>query len=144
MMDEVEGEEKICIAHSLGATNWLFGALGDIYKEPFDRVLLVAPPDPQMTQAAEGIEGEPLDLTDPNLKTKSQRWAKRLVVIASDNDRWLPRSVSIYEAPLEVKPIIFPGAGHFSLADGWGNWSGLIEWIETKEASSLLSTKKFL
>jgi predicted alpha/beta hydrolase family esterase len=91
-----------------------------------------------MTQAAEGIEGEPLDLTDPNLKTKSQRWAKRLVVIASDNDRWLPRSVSIYEAPLGVKPIIFPGAGHFSLDDEWGKWSGLIEWIETKEASSLL------
>jgi hypothetical protein len=30
MMDEVAGEEKICIAHSLGTTNWLFGALGDI------------------------------------------------------------------------------------------------------------------
>ncbi len=138
MMDEVEGEEKICIAHSLGTTNWLFGALGDIYSEPFDRVLLVAPPDPQMTETAEGIEGEPLDLTDTNLALKSRRWSKELVVIASDNDRWLPRSVSIYEASLGVQPLIFPGAGHFSLDDGWGNWVGLIEWIKTSDASSLL------
>jgi len=46
MMDEVDGGE-MCIAHSLGTTNWLIGALNDIYQKLFDRVLLVAPPDPQ-------------------------------------------------------------------------------------------------
>lgn len=139
MMDEVAGGEKICIAHSLGTTNWLYGALGDIYKEPFDRVLLVAPPDPQMTQAAEGIEEEPLDLNNPNLKTKSHQWAKQVTVVASDNDRWLPRGIEIYREPLGVKPIVFPGAGHFSLDDGWGQWKGLIRWIGTHEVDDLKS-----
>ena len=138
MMDEVSGEEKICIAHSLGTTNWLYGALGDIFTEPFDRVLLVAPPDPQMTSEAEGIEGEPMDLSNPLLAPQAKKWAKSLTVIAGDNDRWLPRGVGIYEQALETEPLIFPGAGHFSLDDGWGRWPGLISWIESGEPRDLL------
>ena len=138
MMDEAPGEAKIAIAHSLGTTNWLYGALKDIYSNAFDRVLLVAPPDPTLTQEAEGIEGEPLDLTNPLLAPKSKQWARELTVIASNNDRWLPRGVEIYEEPLQVKPIIFENAGHFSLDDGWGPWPGLINWIETANPQDLL------
>ena len=129
MMDEVQGGEKICIAHSLGTINWLYGALGDIYKEPFDRVLLVAPPDPQMTSQADGIQGEPLDLSNPSLAPQAKKWARDLTVIASDNDRWLPRGIAIYAPALDVEPIIVPGAGHFSLDDGWGDWLELVSWI---------------
>jgi predicted alpha/beta hydrolase family esterase len=128
MMDEVEGE-KICVAHSLGTTNWLIGALNDIYQKPFDRVLLVAPPDPQMTSQAEGIKGEPLDLSNPALEVQAKKWTKRLAVIASDNDRWLPRGVEIYGSALGLEPIIIAGAGHFSLDDGWGRWSYLENWL---------------
>jgi hypothetical protein len=128
MMDEVEGE-KICVAHSLGTTNWLIGALNDIYQKPFDRVLLVAPPDPLMTSQAEGIKGKPLNLSNPALETQAKKWSKSLTVIASDNDRWLPRGVEIYGSALNVEPIIVPGAGHFSLDDGWGQWEGLMSWI---------------
>lgn len=137
MMDEVPGP-KIAIAHSLGTTNWLFGALNDIFGSPFDRVLLVAPPDPSMTSEAEGIEGEPLNLANPLLGPAARKWVKELTVIASDNDRWLPRGVGIYKAPLQLEPIIFPGAGHFSLDDGWGPWPGLISWVESGDAKDLL------
>ena len=139
MMDEVKGGEKICVAHSLGTTNWLFGALGNIYAKPFDRVLLVAPPDPQMTAQADGIQGDPLDLSCPELPIQANRWARELTLIASDNDKWLPRSVSIYEAAVMVKPIIFRGAGHFSLDDGWGPWPGLLDWIESNQSEKLLA-----
>jgi predicted alpha/beta hydrolase family esterase len=133
MMDEVEGE-KICVAHSLGTTNWLIGSLNDIYQKPFDRVLLVAPPDPQMTSQAEGIKGEPLDLSNPALEVQAKKWAKSLTVIASDSDRWLPRGIEIYTDALNVEPLIKPGAGHFSLDDGWGPWETLIGWINGESA----------
>lgn len=137
MMDEVPGE-KICVAHSLGTTNWLFGALNDLFKNPFDRVLLVAPPDPEMTANADGITGEPLDLSNPLLAHQAKKWTEDLTVIASDNDKWLPRGISIYKPALQIEPVIFSGAGHFSLDDGWGSWAGLIKWIETKDSASLL------
>ena len=140
MMDEVQGEEKICIAHSLGTINWLYGALGDIYMKPFDRVLLVAPPDPQMTSQADGIQGEPLDLSNPLLAPQAKKWAKELTVIASDNDRWLPRGIDIYSSALQIKPIVLPNAGHFSLDDGWGRWTGLLSWINSNEIE-VLSTR---
>ena len=137
MMDEAPGP-KIAIAHSLGTINWLFGAMTDLFNEPFDRVLLVAPPDPMMTSETSGIEGEPLDLTNPNIAPKARQWAKELTTIASDNDKWLPRGVGIYREPLQLEPIIFPGAGHFSLDDGWGPWPGLIRWVETGNPQDLL------
>ena len=61
-----------------------------------------------------------------------------LTVIAGDNDRWLPRGVGIYEPALGIEPLIFPGAGHFSLDDGWGQWPGLISWIESGDPRDLL------
>jgi predicted alpha/beta hydrolase family esterase len=137
MMDEVEGE-KICIAHSLGTTNWLIGALNNIYQEPFDRVLLVAPPDPEMTAQAEGIHGEPIDLSDPSLETQAKKWAKSLTVMASDNDQWLPRGVGIYAAPLGLEPLVLEGAGHFSLDDGWGIWNGILNWVRSGNSTDLL------
>ena len=137
MMDEIPGE-KIAIAHSLGTINWLYGAMADLYLHPFDRVLLVAPPDPQMTQQAEGIKGDPMDLENPLLARKAKQWAKQLTVIAGDNDQWLPRGVEIYKTPLGLEPIVFPGAGHFSLDQGWGPWPGLIDWIESGDPKDLL------
>lgn len=137
MMDEIPGP-KIAIAHSLGTINWLYGALNDEFAIAFDRVLLVAPPDPEMTNQTEGIEGEPLDLTNPQLETKAKQWAREISVIAGDNDRWLPRGVEIYREPLGLDPIVFPGAGHFSLDDGWGPWPGLISWVDSGNHKDLL------
>jgi uncharacterized protein len=139
MLDEIEGGEKILVAHSLGTINFIYGALNDIFANPFDRVLLVAPPDPIMTSETSGIKGEPLDLTNPLIEPAVKKWAKSLSVIASENDRWLPRGVGIYKAPLGVEPVIYPGAGHFSLDDGWGEWPGLIRWIETGNDQDLIS-----
>jgi predicted alpha/beta hydrolase family esterase len=81
---------------------------------------------------------EPLNLSNPLLAPKAQKWAGELTVISSNNDQWLPRGVGIYEEALQVKPIIFENAGHFSLDDGWGPWPGLISWIESGNSQDLL------
>lgn len=136
MMDEVDGDEKIAIAHSLGTINWLFGALTDLYTQPFDRVLLVAIPDPVMTSEAEGIEGEPFNFDLPLLPEKIQRWSRSVSAVGSDNDRWQPNGTNFYQN-LEIETHIIPAAGHFSLDDGWGRWRGLESWIESANPQDL-------
>ena len=37
-----------------------------------------------------------------------------------------------------VEPLIFEGAGHFSLDQGWGQWSGLTAWIESANPQDLM------
>lgn len=138
MMDEVSGGEKIAIAHSLGTINWLYGALTDLFEKPFDRVLLVAVPDPVMTNQADGIEGEPMDFSRPDLMPKSREWAKSLQLISSDQDRWQPNGVEFAQKALNTESLIYPGAGHFSLDDGWGKWSGLESWVESANPQDLM------
>jgi uncharacterized protein len=138
MMDEVLGGEKIAIAHSLGCLNWMVAAIADSYIEPFDRVLFVAPPDPIKTNEADGIEGEPMNLQNPELLPAIRRHAKSFTIVASDADRWLPRGIEIYQEALQQRAVILPGAGHFSLDDGWGPWQGLLNWVETGNDEALL------
>lgn len=137
MMDEVEGGEKIVIAHSLGTINWLYGALTDLYNKPFDRALLVAIPDPAMTAETTGIEGEPMDFRNPALKPQINKWAGSVVAVASDKDRWQPNGTGFYQS-LGLETIVVQGAGHFSLDDGWGAWSGLNKWAESADPAHLL------
>lgn len=139
MMDEVSGGEKIAIAHSLGCLNWMLAAMNSRLGEVFDRVLFVAPPDPIRTSEAEGIKGEPMNLQHPELLPSIKRNSNQFEVLASDSDRWLPRGIGIYEEVLEKKALVFPGAGHFSLDDGWGPWPGLWSWVEEADSSKLLT-----
>lgn len=139
MMDELLGGEKIAVAHSLGCLNWMLGAMSSNLGKPFDRVLFVAPPDPIRTQEAEGIGGEPMNLENPELVPAIQRHANHFDIIASNQDFWLPRGIGIYEAALGRKAIVFEGAGHFSLDDGWGEWSGLWSWVDSGNPSDLLT-----
>ena len=138
MMDEVQGGEKIAIAHSLGCLNWLVAAMTDRITS-FDRVLFVAPPDTQLTDQADGIEGDPVDLTHPAVLPAIAAKAKEFNIIAGDNDHWLPRGIQeTYGEIWNMEPLVFKDAGHFSLEDGWGHWQGLIDWVESADPNDLL------
>jgi predicted alpha/beta hydrolase family esterase len=136
MMDEVEGGEKIVIAHSLGTINWIYGALTDLFNKPFDRALLVAIPDPAMTSETSGIEGDPMNFDNPALASALNSWSKSVTAVASDKDRWQPNGIGFYQS-LEIETVEVKGAGHFSLDDGWGKWSGLENWVETANPQGL-------
>ncbi len=137
MMDEVEGGEKIVIAHSLGTINWIYGALTDLFIKPFDRALLVAIPDPVMTSETSGIEGEPMDFDNPALAPALTKWSGAITAVASDKDRWQPNGTGFYQS-LGLETVEVKGAGHFSLDDGWGKWSGMESWVETANPQALL------
>lgn len=138
MMDEIQQGEKIAIAHSLGCLNWLVAALGNEFKNPFDRVLFVAPPDTQLTNQADGIEGDPMDLSNPAIVPAIHAAAKDFQIVASDNDHWLPRGIQqTYGDLWGMTPSIIPGAVHFSVEDGWGQWQGLLDWVESANIKDL-------
>lgn len=137
MMDEVQGGEKIAIAHSLGTINWLFGAANNIFNKRFDRVLLVAIPDPALTSQADGIEGEAINFEAPELASQMQKWSNQTLAVSSDKDRWQPNGTHFY-SQLGIRTEVIPGAGHFSLDDGWGRWRGLENWIESANPQDLM------
>jgi uncharacterized protein len=138
MMDELLLGEKIAITHSLGCLNWMVGAITKRLGTPFDRILFVAPPDPIRTAEAEGISGEPFDLKQAGLRSAIDSATKSFTLVASDNDYWLPRGIKIYEEALGAEAVVLPGAGHFSLDDGWGPWPGLWRWVESGENQDLM------
>jgi len=129
------GSEKIAVAHSLGCINWLVAARAGKFVEPFDRLVFVAPPDPQLL---EPVDGHLLDLADPEWLNAIQRNARSFTLIASDEDRWLPRGLEatyLQHWP-KVDPVIVPGAQHFSQDDGWGEWTGLADWLAASAPST--------
>lgn len=138
MMDETGGGEKIAIAHSLGCLNWLQAAVTNQFDTAFDRVLFVAPPDVELTNKAEGIEGEPMNIAHEAVVPAIHKFANQFDIVASDNDHWLPRGIQqTYGDLWGMTPSIIPGAAHFSLEDGWGHWQGLLDWVESSDPKDL-------
>ena len=136
-MDDVALGEKVAVTHSLGCLNWLLAAHDGLIGEQFDRVVWVAPPDPDLL---EETTGQRFQLSDPIWRQAIARGTHSLTVVASDDDRWLPRGIkATYGESLGVEPVIVAGAAHFSLQDGWGPWPGVLRWISSGEAADLAS-----
>ena len=124
--------ERIAIAHSLGCVNWLMAAVAGQISEPVDRLLLVAPADPQLLSELEGFE---LSLANPHLAEAVRASAKSVTLLGSDEDRWTPSGLqATFGSVLGVEAIIIEGAGHLTSAEGWGQWPGLTKWVNDAEA----------
>ncbi|MEN9749732.1 MAG: hypothetical protein RL149_810 [Actinomycetota bacterium] len=124
--------ELIFVGHSLGSLNFLFAAASGTLPTAFDRVLLVAPADPTLLP---DLEIDRVDLENPEFAGFVARFAKHLTIVASDKDQWLPRGVvETFGKPLSVEPIIIEGGKHLSMADGWGYWQGVIDWVNDPNA----------
>lgn len=124
--------ELVFVGHSLGCLNFLWAAAHQSLPVSFDRTLLVAPADPTLLPDLE-IGG--LQLTDPTFADKIKVYAGELTVVASDADKWIPRGIQVtFGEPLGVEPVIIEGGKHISLADGWGRWQGVIDWVNDSSA----------
>ncbi|MEY4262712.1 MAG: hypothetical protein RLY88_420 [Actinomycetota bacterium] len=127
MLHDAGDGETVVIGHSLGCLNWIQAAATGKITEPADRVLFVAPADPDLLQDIEGIA---VDLTNPSVAAAVHASTKSLTILGSDADPWTPRGMqATFGDPLGVEAVIIPGARHFTAADGWGQWSGVIDWV---------------
>ena len=119
------GQEVVVIGHSLGAVTWLKIASEGLVASPVSRVLLVAPADPELLIDIADFIFEPR-----KVQAQVAAAAASTLVIGSDEDPWQPNGiVKTFAEPLAIPSVIVPGAKHFSLADGFGPWAGVINWV---------------
>lgn len=127
MLNELEGE-FIVIGHSLGCLTWLNAVNNGVITKPVDRVLLVAPADPDLCGDAATFQ---LDLNDPTLQKRVHTASTTTTCVGSDSDPWIPRGVvETFAKPLDLPYVIVEGASHFAVEEGWGPWQGVINWID--------------
>ncbi|MEY2694646.1 MAG: hypothetical protein RL142_994 [Actinomycetota bacterium] len=120
-----QGEEIVILAHSLGCVTWLKLVADGLVTAPVDRVLLVAPADPKLVS---DLSGYPLEVS--GLGEKLAAVAGETLAVGSDGDEWIPNGIEeTYGKPFGLPFVIVRGAKHFSLADGWGEWAGVINWV---------------
>lgn len=132
MLQEVEIGELLVVGHSLGCLTWLHTVNQDRASEIVDRVLLVAPADPQLCDEAATFQ---LDLADPALRNRVHKSAHSTLIVESGQDPWLPRGAKeTFGDPLQLAILEVPGAGHFSMEDNWSPWQGVINWIHDPQS----------
>jgi hypothetical protein len=78
-----------------------------------------------------------MNFSVPGLADAALQWGGDVSAVASDRDRWQPNGIDFYRG-LNIETTVFPGAGHFSLDDGWGRWSGLEAWVESANSQDLM------
>jgi uncharacterized protein len=126
------GHEVVVVTHSLGCSTWLRLAVDGLLPITADRLLMVAPADVSLLTDVPSFIVEPTSLVREALKAS----ANNVQLLGSDADAWSPRGIQeTYATPLEIDPIIIEGAKHLALADGWGRWQGVIDWVSDPTAN---------
>ncbi len=121
-----EGEEVVVLAHSLGCSTWLRLGVDGLLPIVPDRLLLVAPPDSSMLTDVSSFIVESTEL----VKTALHASAKAITLLGSDDDPWMPRGIQeTHGNALGLEALIFEGAKHLALGDGFGHWQGVIDWV---------------
>lgn len=125
LMKEAGNDSMVVIAHSLGCVAWLKYITTHVPSLNIERVLLVAPADPKLLIAAPTFQ----DALLRDLKSLVKSHAEEVLVLAGNEDPWLPLGViDTFGKPLDISPIIWEGAGHISVDDGFGVWDGVVYW----------------
>jgi len=122
---ELDQSAVTVICHSLSAVTWLHAAAN--IDAPLARVVLVAPPSPQVLARIP-------EICDFAVTGFSQGMIAALATVptliaGSDNDPYCPEGAeTCYGAPLGVDFTVLPGAGHVDLDAGYGDWPAMLDW----------------
>ncbi|MFF8599109.1 RBBP9/YdeN family alpha/beta hydrolase [Streptomyces sp. NPDC015232] len=120
--------EFVVLAHSLGVLLWL-RALAAGRAPEADRVLLVAPPSPQVTASIPEIAGfaDGLDLAAVRPKAPTR-------LVYGDGDPYCAEGADVpYGIPLGLDLDHVPGGGHLNPDHGYGAWPDVLAWCENPE-----------
>jgi predicted alpha/beta hydrolase family esterase len=125
--------ERVVVAHSLGCLLWLHAAARDLVDPTAHRVLLVAPPSPVVTASIPAIAGFVAPVA-PSAVRASSRSTVRL--LCSDRDPYSTEGTAaeVYGAPLGLDVQVLPGAGHFTVDDGYGPFPDVLRWCLGEDA----------
>lgn len=112
----------VVLCHSLACLLWLHHAHGG--GAPASRVLLVAPPSPEI--ALEPLQSFLPPPLDAGALAASAPDGARLV--CSDNDQYCPEGAANAYARLAVPTDVLPGTGHLNPDAGYGPWPAIEAW----------------
>lgn len=127
LLDEAGVGETVVVAHSLGCVNFIHAAVEGKITKSVDRVLFVAPADPALLGEIKGLN---VNLEKESTRNALQAVASQLTIVGSDADQWTPNGIQeTFGDALGVEAVVMAGAKHFSKADGWGHWQGVINWV---------------
>lgn len=131
LMGEAGVSAVTVVAHSLGCVNVLGYLATHVPPVNIDRLILVAPADPDLLKSYTDIT---VDLSNLSTATHISETVDRITIVASESDPWLPRGIhATFADALGVAPIMFMGAGHISMTEGFGHWKGIYEWCLGRE-----------
>lgn len=120
-------EPLIVLAHSLGCVAWMQLADRGLLKQPADRVLLVAPPEPAPISPVPSFV---MDLSDGRAESLVKASAREVTLVGSDADVWQPSGIQAGVGDMiGLEAVVVPGAKHFSTLDGFTEWQGVIDWV---------------
>lgn len=120
-------EPLIVLAHSLGCVAWMHLADRGLLKQPADRVLLVAPPEPAPISPVPSFV---MDLSDGRAERVVKGSAREVTLVGSDADVWQPSGIQAGVGDMiGLEAVVVPGAKHFSTLDGFTQWQGVIDWV---------------
>ena len=91
LLEEAGPGEKVVIGHSLGCVNFLHAAVEGKIKHKIDRLLFVAPADPNLLGEIKGLN---VDLAKPATKQALDAVVGSLTLVGSDADPWIPEAFS--------------------------------------------------
>ncbi len=131
LLDEMVGDERVVICHSLSCLLWFGAASGILPDQRPDRLLLVAAPASQLVP--ESGAGFRLRRFEPDAVRVSVTTPP--VIVCSDNDPFNFDAAGMYADPIGVPPVMVHGAGHFTPDSGYGVWQALQAWCEDPSAS---------
>ena len=118
--------ERTVLCHSLACVVWLHHVAEHPAPEPLaERVLLVAPPTPEMAEPAlRSFFPVPLDA---DAVRRAAAGGTRLV--CSDDDPYCPEGAAgAYGRPLALPTDLLPGAAHINPDSGYGPWPDVEAW----------------
>lgn len=116
----------VVLCHSLSCLLWFHHCARATLQQRVERVLLVAPPSPNLPVPAIQAFAPPATLT-PAAVAASARSGVR--VLASDGDPYCPEGArALFAAPLRLEIDVIAGGGHLSEPDGYGPWPSMLAW----------------
>ena len=122
---QLGGGERIVVAHSLAVPLWLSVAGTLAPRERVDRVLLVAPPAPEVLARHREVADFARVVHDPGALAAGATTTR---LAAADDDPYCPGGAATVYGHLGLPVDVLPGAAHLDLDAGYGRWPAVEAW----------------